>query len=77
MRRQQTSNWLMILAIKAVKYFLLSVAGCTISYIASIALEMDFITAVVIILLEQVLARALILLLCLLAITILIESLRS
>ncbi|MEA5464774.1 hypothetical protein [Leptothoe sp. PORK10 BA2] len=76
MRRQQSSKWLMMLAIRAVKYFLLSVAGCTISYMASIVLEMSFISAVVIVLLEQILARALILLLCLLAITVITESLR-
>lgn len=76
MRRQQNSNWLMLLAIRAVKYFLLSMAGCTLSYMASIVLEMNIITAIVIVLLKQVLARALILLLCLLAITVIAESLR-
>lgn len=76
MRRQQTNNWLMLLAIKAVKYFLLSMAGFTISYIASAVLEISFITMIVVIFIEQVLARALILLLCLLAATAINESLR-
>ncbi|NEP63675.1 MAG: hypothetical protein F6K31_43420 [Symploca sp. SIO2G7] len=66
----------MLLAIKVVKYFLLSMAGCTISYIASAVLEMSFITVIVVVFIEQVLARALILLLCLLAVTAITESLR-
>ena len=65
-----------MLAIRAVKYFLLSVAGCTISYMASVVLEISFITTVIIILLEQVLARSLILGLCLVATTVITESLR-
>ncbi|MFG6093900.1 hypothetical protein SPB21_01535 [Leptothoe sp. ISB3NOV94-8A] len=76
MKRQPSRNWLMMLTITAVKYFLLSVAGCTISYMALVVLKMSFFTAIVVFFLEQILGRALILVLCLVAITVITESLR-
>ncbi len=76
MSQQQSSNWLMKFTVRAVKYFLLSVAGCMISYMASVVLEMSFITKVIIVVLEQVLSRAMMLVLCLTAITVITESLR-
>ena len=39
MRQRQSQSWLMIAATKAVKYFLLSLAGCTVTYIVSMVLE--------------------------------------
>jgi hypothetical protein len=76
MRQQQPRNWLMALAAKALKYFLLSLAGCTIAYVASVVLEISFVSTVAIIILEQILARASILVVCLIAIAAIAESLR-
>jgi hypothetical protein len=76
MRHQQPRNWLMALAAKALKYFLLSLAGCTIAYAASVVLEISFVRTVAIIILEQILARASILVVCLIAIAAIAESLR-
>jgi hypothetical protein len=76
MRQQQPRNWLMALAAKALKYFLLSLAGCTIAYVASVVLEISFVSIVAIIILEQILARASILVVCLIAIAAIAESLR-
>jgi hypothetical protein len=44
MRQQQPRNWLMELAAKALKYFLLSLAGCTIAYVVSVVLEISFVS---------------------------------
>ncbi|MEM6433700.1 MAG: hypothetical protein AAF773_07585 [Cyanobacteria bacterium P01_D01_bin.115] len=77
MKHQQPRNWLMELAVKALKYFLLNLAGCTIAYVVSVVLEMSFVTEVAIVVLEQFLARALILMICLIAIAVITESLRS
>lgn len=76
MRQQQPRNWLMELAAKALKFFLLSLAGCTIAYIVSVVLEISFVSTVAIIVLEQILARASILVVCLIAIAAIAESLR-
>jgi hypothetical protein len=67
----------MELTVKALKYFLLSLAGCTIAYIASVVLELSVITHMAIALLEQVLSRALVLVICLLAMAVITESLRG
>ena len=66
----------MELAVKALKYFLLSLAGCTVTYVVSVVLEIDFLSDLASIVLEQVFTRALILLICLIAIAVIIESLR-
>lgn len=75
MRQQRPRSWLMALVAKALKYFLLSLAGCTIAYVASVALDISLVTKVAIAILEQVLARALILVICLIAIAAIAESL--
>ena len=76
MRQQQPRKWLLELAAKALKYFLLSLAGCTIAYIGSVALGISFVSAVAILVLEQILSRAFILVGCLIAIAAIAESLR-
>ncbi|MGD1930859.1 MAG: hypothetical protein ACFB12_18310 [Leptolyngbyaceae cyanobacterium] len=76
MRQQQPRNGLMALATKALKYFLLSLAGCTIAYMASVVLEVSVVSEIAIIVLEQILARAFILVVCLIAIAAITESLR-
>ncbi|MBD1877125.1 hypothetical protein H6F75_26940 [Nodosilinea sp. FACHB-131] len=55
------------------KYFLLSLAGCTIAYVAAVVLEISFVSIVS---LEQILARASILVVCLIAIAVIAKSLR-
>ena len=76
MKQQQPRYWLLELAAEALKYFLLSLAGCTIAYVASVVLEINFVSKVAIVFLEQILARAFILVLCLIAIAAITESLR-
>lgn len=76
MRQQQPRNWLMALAAKALKYFLLSLAGCTIAYVTSVVLEISFVREVVVVILEQILAKVSILVVCLIAIAVISESLR-
>jgi hypothetical protein len=77
MKQRQPQNWLLELAVKALKYFLLSLAGCTIAYVVSVVLELSLITHFAIALLERVLSRVLVLVTCLLAIAVITESLRS
>lgn len=57
MRQQQPRNWLLELAVKALKYFLLSLAGCAIADVASVALEISFVSAVAIVILEQIFSK--------------------
>jgi membrane protein DedA with SNARE-associated domain len=76
MRQQQPRNWLMELAVKALKYFLLSLAGCTIAYVVSVALGISFVSKAAVIFLEHILARAFILVVCLVAVVVIAESLR-
>ncbi len=76
MRQQQPRKWLLELAAIALKYFLLSLAGCTIAYIVSVVFDISLVSAIAILVLEQILARAFILVGCLIAIAAIAESLR-
>lgn len=77
MRQRQSRSWLLTAATKAVKYFLLGLASCTIAYIVSVALEFGFLTTLAIAILEQFLSKASVLVLCLVVTAAIAESLKS
>lgn len=76
MRRPHRQNGLLPLAFKLVKYFLLALAGLTITYIAAIGLDLPLIAQAIVVFLEQALGRSLVLLGCLWAIAVISESVR-
>jgi uncharacterized Tic20 family protein len=76
MRQPQPRNWLLDLAVKSLKYFLLSLAGCTIAYVVSAVLEISLIADIAVGILEHFLVKALVLVSCLIAIAVITESLR-
>ena len=76
MKQQEPRRWLLELTFKAVKYFLLTLAGCTIAYIMAFILECWLITEVIMIVVEHLLLRASVLIGCLAAIAIIAESIR-
>lgn len=77
MRRPHHPDGLLPLTFKLVKYFLLALAGFTITYIAAIVLEMPLVAEAIAVFLEHVLARSLVLLGCLWAIAVISESVRD
>ena len=76
MKQQQPRRWLLELTFKAVKYFLLALAGCAIAYIVAFMLEYWLITEIIMIVVEHLLLRASVLIGCLAAIAIITESIR-
>jgi hypothetical protein len=64
------------LTFKAVKYFLLALAGCAIAYVVAFILECWLITEVIVIVVEHLLLRASVLIGCLAAIAVIAESIR-
>jgi hypothetical protein len=76
MKQQEPRRWLLELTFIAVKYFFLALAGCTIAYIVASMLEYWLITKVIMIALEHLLLRASVLIGCLAAIAVIIESVR-
>ena len=64
-------------ASKAVKYFLLSLVGCTLACFVSILLDLGFLTNIMVVFLEHVLTRAFVLIVCLIAIAVIAESLKN
>jgi hypothetical protein len=76
MKQQEPRRWLLELTFKAVKYLLLSLAGCTIAYIMALVLECMVITEVIAIAVEHLLPRVLVLIGCLAAAAVITESVR-
>lgn len=76
MRQQHSHSWLLRLAIIALKYFLLSLASCTVTYVVSTVLSLGVLASLMIWLLEKLALRALVLVFCLGAIAVITESLR-
>ncbi|WOD40906.1 hypothetical protein [Nodosilinea sp. E11] len=77
MRRPHRQSGLMPLTFKLVKYFLLTLAGFTITYIAAIVLDLPLVAEIIVVVLERGLGRSLVLLGCLWAIAVINESARS
>ena len=76
MKQQQPRSWLLDLTTRVLKYFLLSLAGCTLAYTVAFVLEWWLITDLIVTALEHLLLQALVLIGCLAAIAIIIESIR-
>ena len=76
MKQQEPRRWLLKLTFKAVKYFLLALAGCAIAYIMAFTLEYWLITEVIMIVVEHLLLRASVLIGCLAAAAVITESVR-
>lgn len=77
MRQQHSHSWLLKLATKTLKYFLLGLASCTVTYVVSTVLGLGLLSSLMIVLLEKLALRALVLVFCLGAIAVITESLRS
>ncbi|NEQ42763.1 MAG: hypothetical protein F6K00_04035 [Leptolyngbya sp. SIOISBB] len=78
MRRQQHSqSWLFRLATRAVKYFLLGLAGCTVTYVMAWVFNLEVVACLMIWLLERLAVRSLVLVFCLGTMAVITESLRS
>ncbi|MGD1929226.1 MAG: hypothetical protein ACFB12_09955 [Leptolyngbyaceae cyanobacterium] len=77
MRQQHSHSWLLKLATKTLKYFLLGLASCTVTYVVSTVLGLGVLSSLMILLLEKFALRALVLVFCLGAIAVITESLRS
>lgn len=75
MRQQHSYSWLFKLATKVLKYFLLSLAGCTVTYIMASVLSLGGIASLMIWLLEKLALRVLVVVFCLGAIAVIAESL--
>lgn len=76
MRQRQPYSWLFKLAAKALKYFLLGMAGCTVTYVLAAVLSFGGIVSLMVWLLEALALRALVVVFCLGAIAVIAESLR-
>jgi hypothetical protein len=76
MKQQEPRRWLLELTFKAVKYFLLALAGCAIAYIMAFMLEYWLITEVIMIVVEHLVLRVLVLIGCLAAVAVITESVR-
>lgn len=76
MKQQEPRRWLLELTFKAVKYFLLALAGCAITYIMAFTLEYWLITKVIMIAIEHLLLRVSVLIGCLATAAVITESIR-
>lgn len=77
MRHPYSPSWLFRFATRVVKYFLLTLAGCTVAYCFSLGLGFSALASLLVTLLEATLSRLLVIVLCLGTITIIIESVRN
>ncbi|RZM79560.1 hypothetical protein [Leptolyngbya iicbica] len=76
MKTSAPYGWLLRITAKALKYFLLSLAGFTIAYFGAISLDLADVTYLLTWLLEHLVPRVLALLMCLGTTAIIVESLR-
>ena len=74
---KQRRSWLLELTAKVLKYFLLSLAGCTLAYVVAFVLGWWLIADLIVMTLEHLLLRGLVLVGCLGAITVIAESLKN
>lgn len=77
MTRQQNQHMLLCSAMKAIKYFLLGLASCTLTYVISMALNLNWLANLMVAILKHGLLRASVLLICLIAIAVITESIKS
>ena len=76
MRQQHSYSWLFKAATKSLKYFLLGLAGCTVTYVLAQVLSFGGLASLMVLLLEKLALRALVVVFCLWAIAVITESLR-
>ncbi|MBE9136134.1 hypothetical protein IQ254_02780 [Nodosilinea sp. LEGE 07088] len=76
MRRPHHPKHLLVLTFRLIKYFLLGLVGCTIAYVIALVFDLPLVSVVIVVFLEQVLARSLVVLGCLWAIAVISESTR-
>ena len=76
MRHRYPHSRLWRLATHALKYFLLGLAGCTVTYFTATALDLSMVTNLLVALIEAVFVQLAVLLTALLIIAIIFESLR-
>lgn len=77
MQRPRSQTQLLAMTFRLVKYFLLGLAGCTISYLVALVLDLPIVASAIVFFLDQILARSLVLLGCLWAIAVINESARQ
>lgn len=77
MRQPYSPSWLFRFATRVLKYFLLSLVGCTVAYCFSIGLGFSVLANLLVALLEKTLTRLLVMVLCLGAIAVITESIRD
>ncbi len=77
MRQRTASISLLPFAAKALKYFLLVLCGCTVAYVLSTVLELTLLSRLLVMFLEAVLSRIFVVILCLGAIAVITESVKS
>jgi hypothetical protein len=77
MRHPYSHHWPLRVATKVLKYFLLGLAGCTLTYAIASVFNLGLLATLMVTVLEQVLGRALVLVICLGAIAIITESLNT
>ena len=76
MKKPSKNTWLLQITTEIIRFFLLAIAGCTIAHFASAALELHFISIVLVSLFEALFIRILVLVASLVATTAIVESLR-
>lgn len=76
MKKSAPYSWLLRTTARVVKYFLLSLAGCTVAYCVSAVLDLVHVIQLLTWLLEQVMPRAFALVICLGITAMIAESLR-
>ena len=74
MQRKHSHRWLLRIAGKALKYLLLGLAGCTVTYVMASILSLGGVASLMALLLEKVAVRALVIVFCLGSIAAITES---
>ncbi|MEO1096028.1 MAG: hypothetical protein AAFX01_14130 [Cyanobacteria bacterium J06638_28] len=77
MQHPYSRSWFFRFATRALKYFLLGLAGCTVAYCFSLGLGFSALANLLVALLEGTLSRLLVIVLCLGAIAVITESMRN
>jgi hypothetical protein len=77
MRQHHSHSWLFRFATKVLKYFLLGLAGCTVTYVLAHVLSLGGVVRLMVLVLEKLLLRAFVVVFCLGTIAIITESLRQ
>jgi hypothetical protein len=77
MKPPYSQSWLLQTLVQVLRFFFLGLAGCTVSYVISIVLELNALEQILIDIAENILPKASILVVCLIAVAVITESLRN